>query len=211
MSFTIAMVLLSILSGCLGGSGEPKTYTSVQPPVQAQPSVQPSVQTYTLTDETKTINADVSWAYGFEIPEGAEIEIELKVLSGGAIDAFLMDSSNYAGYSYISGGGTGEFEYIVDGSSVSTKAFKKKFAVPPGTYYFVVDNTPMSGGGATPTGSVDAKIKVIAKSPVEEGQIGQVATQRAVVKEPGFSPLILETEYATSEMSTRCREKLKGK
>ncbi len=168
MSVTIAIVLLSILLGCLGGSGELET--------------QPLAQTQTVTDETKTINADESWTYGFEISEGAEIEIELKVLSGGAIDAFLMDSSNYAGYNYILGGGTGEFEYIVDGSSISTKAFKGKFAVPPGAYSFVVDNTAIPDGGATPTGSVDVKIKVTAKSPVE-GQNGQVSTQRAAVKE----------------------------
>jgi hypothetical protein len=191
MSVIIAMVLLSILSGCLGGSGEPEAQT--QTLVQAQ--------TYTLTDETKTINADESWSYEFDIPEGAEIEIELKVLGGGAIDVFLVDSSNYAGYSYISDGGTGEFEYIVDGSSISTKAFKGKFTVTPGAYYFVVDNTAIPDGGATPTDSVDVKIKVLAKSTVEEGQIGRVTTQRAAVKE-SVSETTIQTPKQTPEEET---------
>ncbi len=77
---------------------------------------------------------------------------------------FLVDSSNYARYNYILGGGTGEFKYIIRGSSVSTKAFKGKLVVPPGTYFFVVDNTAIPVGGAAPTGSVDVKIKITAKS-----------------------------------------------
>jgi len=192
MSVTIAMVLLSILSGCLGGAGEP----------ESQPSAQPSAQTQTLIDETKTINADKTGFYGFEIYKGAEIEIELKVLSGGAIDVFLVDSSNNAKYNYILGGGTGEFEYIIGGSSIGTKAFKRKFTVPPGTYYFVVDNTEIPVGGAAPTGSVDVKIKVLAKSPVEEGQIGQVATRRAAGKR-SVSETTIQTPKQTPEEETQ--------
>lgn len=117
-------------------------------------------------DQVRTINLEKYYEIPLpEVKQGDVLNVEIQVTSGGAIDALVMKSSDYAGYmnAYNS---RGTFNYIEEASmkGQTTLRYSYKFK-EAGDYYLILDNTEVPKGGAPPLNQVEITLKVSVTTP----------------------------------------------
>jgi len=115
-------------------------------------------------DQSLTVESGAARHVSAILETGKSLEVTVDVLSGGAVDIFLMNSENKIDWDkYVEGQSQG-FIYISQGSTLKAKYFRYVFIVPQkDTYFVVVSNRGGIPGGATPTGDVVAYVKMLAR------------------------------------------------
>jgi Fe-S cluster assembly iron-binding protein IscA len=137
-TFVLAVFGLVLASVLLGGSAQAATWT---------------------TSETRTIgNGEYTVIMLYQASDMSGLSYTFNVQSGTAVDALIMDQSNFNAYVARE-----SFSYL-QGSILDSQSGSASQGTPsPGTtYYVVIDNTNAPPNGAMPTGSVQVFFSVTA-------------------------------------------------
>lgn len=138
----VAVAIMTALLMALGPAVAAESVVSVGGPVH----------------ETITLASGEWRAYRTAMNSIESLRIAVQVLQGGRIDVF---STNDVGFSQYTDPNSTVFSYYPEGSQTNTTSFPGNFAAPTGGEYFViVDNTPTTSGGATPTGPVTLDVSL---------------------------------------------------
>jgi uncharacterized protein YbcI/phage-related protein len=134
--------------------------------------------------ETKIIKENEYLIYSFMGTMGEKINVNIDVTNGGAIDVFLMDSTQFTKYQSMMLGGSSEessTKQIGHGNNVKSKSYTVTFDNTD-RYYIVIDNTIQPKGGAKSSGQVDAKINIT--------KIETPSTPTLIPKSSGFDIIL---------------------
>lgn len=86
--------------------------------------------------KTQSLEPGDAQTLGYEVNSRTEISIEVSVTSGGHIDIFLLDESNYERFS------DGQsFDTIEAGTFLDIASVDARVTLDPGNYYFIIDNS----------------------------------------------------------------------
>lgn len=142
ISVPVIMLLMLFTYGCIGSSKDTKEITD-------------------------TIEEDYAWHYRIDSEEGDTIKVHVKVIDGGPIDVYILDSDNFARYLYALGGGTTDIDLIYLDEKYNTKEYTGEVTVDKsGAYYLVLDNTYIGYTNengeeeASPEGSVVVDVNI---------------------------------------------------
>ncbi len=109
--------------------------------------------------ETLTLPSDEYKAYGVSLSPASPFTFSVRVTAGGPVDVYLFNATSYAEYKDPM---ELTFGYYSAGTQENTMSFSGSFTAPRvATYYFVVDNAPISSSGAM--GAASATVVVSAQ------------------------------------------------
>ena len=117
----------------------------------------------TLIDETSVLEEGEYSYLIFNAEAYDNIEVNIEVKEGGAVDVLLMDAFDFNDFGKFMDGERDTFEHYVTGSALKVKSKTYLFQIPKsGTYYIVTNNAGGIERGAYSLGQVSVYLKVIA-------------------------------------------------
>ncbi|MFW6017986.1 MAG: hypothetical protein ACOCPX_04130 [Halapricum sp.] len=156
-----------VLAGCSGGSDdttsgetttEPQTETDTptttsmpDPTPTPEPTPTPTqteIPFETVLDDTRQVNEDQYWATSLEPDQDLEVEMEMVVREGPAVDVFVATAQEFQYYE------NGErFQVVDDLSFKGSEGGTRSGVLEAGEYALVIDNK--DGGWAEPPTNFD--------------------------------------------------------
>ena len=129
----ILLATLAFSSGCLGG--QESTKSTIPEIVVTTATKTPAGKPETLLDRTIDLKGGQYYVHCWEFKTDHQINITINVLSGPAVDFYVIDEKNLENFENGK-----EFKYYVKPSGQQIRELHTKWEAPDGNICFIVSN-----------------------------------------------------------------------